>query len=270
LKLGGSGVDYLGIGFSATDYIGHAFGPDSREIEDDMLVLDKTIGTLLDKLDRFVGAGRYVLALTADHGVAPIPEQARLQGRDAGRADPRDIAAAIDKALAQKLGGGRYVAQFVAPDLYLAPGLAGRLDSDPALWRAVQQAALAVPGVANVLRRTARAPASGTKNLTRALAWAFYPDRSGDIWIGLRPNWFFSPRTSTGTTHGAAHPYDQRVPIILFGSGIKPGRYTMSATPADIAPTLAALSGLHIARTDGRILREALATPASAPSPPSR
>ncbi len=68
-----------------------------------------------------------------------------------------------------------------------------------------------------------------------------------------------------GTTHGTANDYDQRVPIILFGSGIKPGRYTMSATPADIAPTLAALAGVRIARTDGRILREALATPASAP-----
>ena len=265
-KLGdGRGVDYLGIAFSATDYIGHSFGPDSREIEDDMLVLDRTIGALLDKLDRSVGAGQYVLALTADHGVAPIPEQARLQGGDSGRADPRDIAEAVDKALAQKLGAGRHVAQFIPPDLYLASAAAGRFDSDPALWLDVQQAALAVPGVASVMRRATRASSSDTNDLTRALALDFYPERSGDIWIGLKPNWIFSARTQMGTTHGTANAYDQRVPIILFGSGIKPGRYTMSATPADIAPTLAALAGVSIARTDGRILREALATPASAP-----
>ena len=159
-------------------------------------------------------------------------------------------------------GEGRYVAQFVPPDLYFAPGVADRVDSDPNLWRAVQQAALAEPGVANVLRRTRQAPAGRTRTLARALKPSLVPERSGDAWIGLKPNWIFSARTATGwTTHGTAQEYDQRVPIILFGEGIKPGRYKISASPADIAPTLAALSGVRIARTDGRILREALGAP---------
>jgi predicted AlkP superfamily pyrophosphatase or phosphodiesterase len=268
LKLGsGRGVDFLGIGFSATDYVGHAFGPDSREIEDDLLVLDKTIGALLEKLDRDVGAGQYVVALTADHGVAPIPEQAKLQGRDAGRVDPRDIVDRIEKAMAGKLGQGRYVAQFVPPDVYFAPGVAARVDADPSLWQAVQLAALAEPGVANVIRRTRQVPAPVTAT-ARAVALDMYPERSGDVWIGLKPGWIASARTaagwSGGTTHGSGQQYDQRVPIVLFGAGIKGGQYTAPATPADIAPTLAALTNVRTAHTDGRVLREALAAPQGA------
>jgi predicted AlkP superfamily pyrophosphatase or phosphodiesterase len=265
LKLGnGRGADFLGIGFSATDYIGHAFGPDSREVEEDLLVLDQTIGALLAKLDRDVGAGQYVVALTSDHGVAPVPEQARQQGRDAGRVDARAILARIEKILAGRLGAGRHVAQLVGSDLYLVPSVAARLDADPSLWRDLQQAILAEPGVQRVLRRGAE-PAARPDALARAVALNEFPGRTGDVWIGLKPNWIFSARAgagwSGGTTHGAAHDYDQRVPVLLFGYGIKPGRYTQSATPADIAPTLASLCGISIARTDGRVLREALAPP---------
>jgi arylsulfatase A-like enzyme len=270
LKLGtGSGIDYLGIGFSAMDYIGHSFGPDSREVEDGMLALDRTIGALLEKLDRSVGAGQYVVALTSDHGVAPIPEQARLQGGDAGRVDPREVAERIESALAQKLGAGRYIAQFVPPSLYFAPGIAGRLHSDANLWRALQQAALAVPGVAGIVQSPGSASTRGTATVPREFLLNLYPERSGDAWIDLKPGWIFSGRTPAGwnggTTHGSGRDYDQRVSILLFGSGIKPGRYTMAATPADIAPTLAALSGISIARTDGRVLSEALRAPAAQP-----
>jgi predicted AlkP superfamily pyrophosphatase or phosphodiesterase len=266
MKLGGdSSIDFLGIGFSATDYVGHAFGPDSREIEDELLQLDQTIGALLDKLDRAVGAGQYVVALTADHGVAPVPEQAQEQGRDAGRVDARSVVDRIERAMADDLGQGHYVAQLVGSELYFAPGIAGRLNSDPRLWHDVQQAALAEPGVERVLRRAKEAPASATDAFARALSFDFFPERSGDVSIRLKPNWIFSARTATGwaggTTHGSANDYDQRVPIILFGEGIKPGRYTMSATPADIAPTLASLSGIRIAKTDGRVLKETLSAP---------
>ena len=274
MKLGnGRGVDFLGISLSATDSVGHAFGPDSREIEDNLLVLDQTIGALLEKLDRAAGPGRYVVALTGDHGVAPVPEQAQLQGRDAGRVDSRRIIARVEQAMAQRLGAGRHLTQLIGSNLYFAPGVASRLDADPSLWRDLHQAVLAEPGVERVLRRAdpspaARADALMPANLNGGLD--LFPGRSGDVWIALKPNWIFSARTANGwaggTTHGAARDYDQRVPIILFGAGIKPGRYTKSATPADIAPTLAALFGIRIARTDGRILTEALAAKQSQPA----
>jgi len=256
-------MDFLGIGLSATDYVGHAFGPDSIEIEDDMLALDITIGALLAKLDSSVGPGKYVVALTADHGVAPIPEQTRRQGRDAGRVDARAVVDRIEKALAGKLGAGHAVAQFIPPDLYFAPDVAKRVGADPALWRGVREAAMAGPGIADAIL-PAQGTASNTAAQSRNLRFDRMPERSGDAWIGLERNWIFSAGNGTGTTHGTAYDYDQRVPVILFGAGIKPGRYPASTTPADIAPTLAALSGVRIARTDGRVLREALAPAAAA------
>ncbi len=220
MRLGKSGgTDFLGISFSATDYIGHAFGPDSREIEDQMLRLDQTIGALLKKLDRAAGAGRYVVALTADHGVAAIPEQARARGRDAGRADAGRVAARINAAIAERLGAGRYVAQIIGSDLYLAPGVGQRAGSDPVLWQGIETAALGEAGVQRVVRRNAAADLSGADALERALAYDFYPGRSGELWISLKRNWIFS---AGGTTHGSENDYDQRVPLIFFGQGIKP------------------------------------------------
>jgi hypothetical protein len=270
LKLGsGPGVDFLSIGFSATDYVGHSFGPDSLEIEDHLIRLDQTIGTLLDKLDSSVGAGNYVVALTADHGVAAVPEQAKERGQNAGRVDPRRIVERVENALSEKLGAGKHVAQMIGSDLYLALGVADRLREDESLWRYVREAALAEPGVDRVVLST-KLDSGVSAALQRAMSFDQYPGRSGDLWIGLRANWIFSARTETGwargTTHGSVHNHDQRVPIILFGAGIKPGRYDDAATPADIAPTLASLVGIPIARTDGRILHEALAEPASEPS----
>jgi hypothetical protein len=168
------------------------------------------------------------------------------------------------------LGRERHVAQALGSNLYFETGLASRLDADPNLWRDVQQAVLAEPGVERLLRRAIPSSSARADALTRALELDLFPDRSGDVWISLKANWIFSARTllgwAGGTTHGAARDYDQRVPVILFGSGIKPGRYTRSATPADIAPTLASICGIPVARTDGRILAEALAPKQSQPA----
>ncbi len=88
LKLGrGAATDYLGISFSALDKVGHDFGPDSHEVQDMLIHLDTQLGLLLDKLDRDVGKGNYVVGLTSDHGVAPVPERVKAQGFDAGRID---------------------------------------------------------------------------------------------------------------------------------------------------------------------------------------
>ena len=75
--------------------------------------------------------------------------------------------------------------------------------------------------------------------------------------------------SSAGTTHGTGYFYDERVPVLLFGAGIKPGKYWGTASPADLSPTLAALCGITMARPDGRVLSEALAAPSAAPTPTS-
>jgi hypothetical protein len=82
--------------------------------------------------------------------------------------------------------------------------------------------------------------------------------RSGDVAFVLKPNWM---ATATGTTHGTPYLYDRQVPVAFFGAGVGVGRYPTQATPVDVAPTLAALAGLSLPKTDGRVLAEAIAMP---------
>jgi arylsulfatase A-like enzyme len=256
MKLGRStATDFLGISFSAPDYVGHSFGPGSREIEDELLRLDRTIGKLLESLDRAVGQGNYTVVLTADHGVAPVPEQRQGAKREGGRVDGPDIVARVEKVLSQALGSGRHVSQMVDQNIYFEAGIIDRIHADPALKHDVHAAILSVPGIQEVFDGDELTQRSAAGQLGHAAALDEVPGRSGDIVIALKPYWMIA---SLGTTHGTANEYDQRVPLILFGKGIEPGEYAAASTPADIAPTLSWLCGVSATRTEGRILVEAV------------
>ena len=253
------GTDFLGVSFSALDLAGHWFGPRSHEVQDILAGLDVTVGRLLDHLDRAVGPGRYVLALTADHGVAPIPDQIEAEGLPAGRLDGRGTAAAIERALEPWFGGQRTVATVRYTEVYFAPGVYERLRAMPEALAAAVDAVRGAPGVEQVFTRDTLAdPAAADSGspLLRAAALGFDVERSGDLTLAPRPYWLAS---SDATTHGTANRYDQRVPVVLLGARIRPGEYLQPATPADIAPTLAYLVGVTLPAPDGRVLVEALA-----------
>ena len=139
-------TDVLLVSFSSPDLVGHGFGPDSQEVRDMYARLDRTMGSLLNDLDRLVGAGRYVLALTADHGVTAIPEQLKARGRDAGRISATGISTAVEQAAASALGPGKYVARTYGNDIYLEPGVWNRLVQNPQGLRAVLDAVASAPG----------------------------------------------------------------------------------------------------------------------------
>jgi predicted AlkP superfamily pyrophosphatase or phosphodiesterase len=269
LKLGqGKGTDFVGISFSALDLVGHDFGPTSHEVQDTLVRLDRTIGALLAHLDRTVGAGHYVVAFTSDHGAAPIPEQAAAAALDAGRLDSASVRQALQQALEAALGPGQYLVRSQYSDLILPPDVVERLRRDPLAAREVLRAVRAVPGVAAAFYADEldSHAAAGDRD-ARAARLGYYPGRSGDLIVMPKPYWFFvtadgSPQPGSATSHGTMYGYDQQVPIILFGHGIKPGEYARQVTPADIAPTLAYLCGVTLARADGEVLSEALAPPA--------
>ncbi|RPJ54209.1 MAG: hypothetical protein EHM24_32020, partial [Acidobacteria bacterium] len=262
MKLGQcEGTDYLAISFSALDLVGHDFGPRSHEVQDLLAHLDRTLGALFDHLDRSVGPDRYVLALTADHGVAPIPEQARAAGLSAGRLATADLFARINKALEPTLGPGSHVARLSYTDLYFQPGVWDKLRADPKAVREVMDAAASMPGIARVLRADElEGGKDSCDRIARAAALNYLRGRSGDLIIVPEPYFFFSGGT-TGTAHGSPYDYDQRVPLFLLGQGIKKGQYLGDASPVDIAPTLAWLCGVTMASADGRVLAEALQPP---------
>jgi predicted AlkP superfamily pyrophosphatase or phosphodiesterase len=257
-------TDYLGVSFSALDYVGHDFGPRSHEVQDVLARLDVTIGLLLDELDRRVGVGRYTVALTGDHGVAPLPEDVSEAGVDAGRMPTREIVDVASRALVAALGEGKHVEKLTYTDMYLAQGVIDRLRDTPGALRAVMDAIGAVRGVDRVLVGDELPRRKGDADpMVRAAALSYVPGRSGDLIVLPRPYW---QNASSGTTHGTGYAYDQRVPIVLFGAGVRPGTYDHAVTPADIAPTLARLAGVTMARTDGRPLLEALTQPSQAPT----
>src|SRR5262249_33874581 len=150
------------------------------------------------------------------------------------------------------------VARVMNSEVYLKPGVADRLTALPAAEAAVRAAVLAVPGVLSIYTRAEIAANRFDDDpIGRRLARGYYPGRSGDLFVVPRPAWMVQ---AAGTSHGTGHGYDTRVPILLMGAGIRAGEYLAPSSPTDVAPTLGLLAGVTLARAQGRLLAEALAS----------
>jgi predicted AlkP superfamily pyrophosphatase or phosphodiesterase len=276
--------DVLTISFSADDYVGHRFGPYSQEAMDVTLRVDRQIGALLDFVDAHVGLNKTIVIFSADHGMAPIPEHATALGLSGGRLYSTDVLTTIRSSLS-----ARYNPHGKSPDPTadyilkytdegrLKDGLVNgnlyfnfeALKRDGVNLEEIEQvagnAALAVPGIARYFTRAQllRGAVSLSDPIERRILHGFYPRRSGDLIIVQEPFKYLLEYKITAT-HGSPYSYDTHVPLIMMGAGLKPDRYFQAATPADIAPTLAALLRLQ-APSDavGRVLIEALAKPAT-------
>ena len=269
MKLGSDDVtDVLGISFSSPDNVGHAFGPASHEVQDVFARLDQTLGRLLGRLDALVGRDRYVVAFTADHGVGEVTEQRQQAGRDGGRLSSIHLADVAERAARGVLGPGEYVAVVNENDLYFEPGVYEKLGAAPDGLSTVVNALEKEAGVLRVFRQEQLAGRyEASDRSLRAAALSYVPGRSGDLVLAPRPGWVVSS-SATAADHGTANRYDQEVPLMLMGRGVRHGEYTEEATPADIAPTLAALAGVTLPRAEGRVLWSALTV--APPLPPNR
>ena len=247
-------TDFLGIGLSATDTVGHRFGPDSREVEDVAARQDDLLGALIAHLDARVGRANYVLAFSADHGIAPIPGT-----RGAGRIAGEDVRERIDDALTRHFGKAATrwtVAGGGQPRL--APGAMAKLAAHPVAMQEVVRAVESIPGVDRFLR-TDQLSDTAADPVVRAAALSYMAGRSGDFVVIPQPYWTVTARNGANAAeHGTPHEYDRRVPIVLLGGAVTPGRYDRAVTPADIAPTLAAVAGIRMPKAEGRVLQEAL------------
>ena len=272
----GRGVDYLGVSYSSPDYVGHSFGPRSWEIQDILVRLDQDLGDLFRSLDKKVGRGNYVVALSADHGVVPVPEDMQKSGVDAGVLHLPDVQERIEKALEPLSYPKPVIERITGSDVYFARDIYERLKADPTGMSAVLDAIKNAPGVAAVYRAEQLADRPATQSpLREAVANSYFPGRSGDLLIVPKPYWLMDGTPagkirSYATGHGTPYGYDQRVPLLLMGYGIRPGEYHGNATSADIAPTLASLCGITLAPRDGRVLAEALTKRTQRPTAKSR
>lgn len=241
-QLGADNItDFLAISYSSPDYIGHAFGPNSIESEDGFLRFDKELGGFLDFLDKKVGKNQYTVFLTADHGVAQIPEFMLENKIPAGRVFMNNIVEQLNKTLKEKYGISKIIVSDDNYQLHLDhPSLdSARLDKkEIARW--IVEKLSADSGIARVfaLDDLNKIPLPST--IRELLNNGFYTPRNGDIQYILKPG-FIDAYSNTGTTHGLWNPYDTHIPLLWYGWGIKQGKSNREMYMTDIAPTLAAL-----------------------------
>ncbi len=265
-------TDLLSVSFSSNDSVGHTNGPDSPQVRDIAARVDRVIGRLLDQVDKSVGLQHTLIAFTADHGVAPVPESIREQGMSAGRMSNTELFGPIEQALAAKYGEGKWLMATAGSSPYLNYELIDKLGLDATeVRRVAAAAAMKVPHVARVFTRDQLLLGNVPNDrIGGRVLRGFNAQRSGDLEIILEPYWI---RQAQGTTHGTPYNYDAHIPLILSGRGIVPGEYSDQAALNDLAPTLATLLAIEIpAASSGRVLSEALrpAAPAPPPAPTNR
>jgi predicted AlkP superfamily pyrophosphatase or phosphodiesterase len=236
----------LTISFSSNDLVGHTYGPDSQEVLDITLRSDLIVRDLLAALDRAVGRGRYLLAMTADHGVAPVPEQSVREGRDARRVDPKAIREAANEHLSRVLGGSS--TNWIVNENYPWTYLNENVIAARRLKRAAVADALAAwfrtqpYVVAAYTRRDLDGDAASLDEFGRMMKKSYHPDRSGDVAIVAKP-YYLVTTYPTGTGHGTPYAYDRHVPLLFLGPGMPTGRSEDAVTPQSIAAVFARAIG---------------------------
>jgi len=248
-------TDILTVSFSSNDYVGHAVGPDAPEVHDISVRTDILIGKLMDYINSRVGADNVLYVFTADHGVAPKPEVNQARHMPGGRLVTKTLTDKATAALTARYGEGKW---FTSAPEYLNLDLIDSRHLDRAeVERVAAQAMETVPHIARVYTRAELESGSVTGDrVGRAFTLAYFPQRSGELFVLPEPYWMFA---ATGSTHGTPYWYDAHVPVIFMGPGIKPGTYSEPVAVNDIAPTLSDILGVDTpSGSMGRILSEIL------------
>lgn len=244
-------ADLLLVSFSSNDPVGHAWGPDSQEVLDTTLRTDRLMADFLTFLDQKVGQGNYLLVLSADHGICPLPEVMKARGYPAGRVPSTLLRQNAEDFLQKTFPSGaekpvKAIEDYENDSFYLNRRwlVANNLSSSSveaklAAW-AVQQ-----PGILRAYTRTQLQSEIPTNDaIGQRVKRSFHPERSGDIILVLKPYYLMLDRYPTGTTHGAPHSYDTHVPLVVFGPGVRPGPRSTPVVPQDAPLILANGLGL--------------------------
>ncbi len=255
----GPQADLLAMSLSATDVIGHNYGPDSREMHDQVLRVDRTIGVFLDSLYKLRDSTNITIVVTSDHGVGSIPEiaPAFVQPRPERVSLYNLMPATVARLKTKKLDTS---AIDLDVQILLANRNAFRKPADlDAIVNAFADDARKVPGVARVDRFSTLVADTLTDEIARRWAHQFPANSQIELVVTLTP---YSTWGGNVASHGSPREYDSHVPLIFAGAGIKPGVHTQFVRTVDLAPTLAVLLGVKPSeRLDGVALKDALLTP---------
>lgn len=253
-------TDFLAISLSCTDYVGHHYGPDSHELHDQLIRVDRGLGEFFDFLDKNIGKDNYVVALSADHGICPLPEyRTRIEGKKGRRIDYNAIVrTALPKAIKALMEEWKISEPLIEKNAFLNYSAAAKAGIDSVtVERRVKSILLQLDGVNDVFfRRELMNPATPDRPYLAKFRNSYYPDRGEDFQVLACEFCLLSTR-KTGSTHGSAHRYDSHVPLVFWGPGLKPQRVHREVHSADAAPTLARYMGIPFpANLDGVPLPE--------------
>lgn len=233
-------ADVFMVSYSSTDYIGHDFGTNAKELQDTYIRLDLELARLFEALDAQVGKGAYSVFLTSDHGVAPVPNYLTDNKIPAGYFSKKPFVKALKEAMFDAFGVRNIILDVSNDEIYLNHGriFTAKLDLDVISRFATafiqrQDGIAAAYATSNLMQMDADNP------IIERLQKGYNPKRSGDIIYMLLPG-YIANRTY-GTTHGSAFIYDTHVPLLLYGNGIQKGSTFQRTKISDIAPTICAL-----------------------------
>ena len=241
--------DLLWLGASASDWIGHRFGPRSHEMEAHHLELDRLIGDFLDFLDQRFPEGDYLLVLTSDHGMADVPESIRGHATSGERISGRP---AVSRHL-EALGASgacpqntydfdlRYGVTLTLRDGQLAPKAEVKRKCARALAEALRSEAWALEVLGP--DELERPPSASDSPYAKAAKLSVYPGRAADVFVRLPEHHIFERGYKSGSSHGSAYTYDQSVPLIFFSPRLNAATRDEAVETVDLAPTLAPLLG---------------------------
>ena len=256
----GKGVDtdFLAVSFSSTDYVGHQFGVNSREIEDTYYRLDLDLERLLKALDAQVGPGNYSLFLTADHAAVQVPTYLNDLKIPSGYFDSKVFKEKLNAYVADQFGSEDLIENISNYQVFLNRGLVAQLDIDlKGMQEDLAQFILQDSAVERTYTAHQMWGGEYTKGIPYILQNGYNPKRSGDVLFVLKPAVISYSRT--GSTHGSPQIYDTHTPLLFYGKGFKRGAsYERSEIP-DIAPTVAAMLGIAFPNgTTGKPLTQVL------------
>lgn len=248
-KLGqGEVTDLLALSFSGTDYAGHQFGPQSREVQDTYLRLDRDIARLLNYLDQKIGRDEYLVFLTADHGGAPVPGYMNRHNMPGGLWRPQEMLATIEERLSAKYGATEYIASYSNDQIFLRQDvLSSKGLTLEQVTPMIVQTCSEFPEVYRVISKADILLQPTNDPIMRNVRNGIHPQRSGDIIVVTQPG--LIEYGYQGTTHGSPYSYDTHVPLLFYGKNIRSGQLSRRTHITDIAPTVAQL--LRIAQPTG-------------------
>jgi predicted AlkP superfamily pyrophosphatase or phosphodiesterase len=243
-KLGEDAItDFLAVSYSSTDYVGHMFGVDSKEVQDTYIRLDLDLELLLKTLDKKVGKGEYTVFLTADHGANEVPAYLMDQKIPAGYIKSSEMLNKLNEFVEYTFGTKDLIKNLSNNQIFLDHGVIKGLDLNvESVQETIANEMLGYDGVERTYTAYQMWQNEYTKGIPYILQNGYNQKRSGDVLLVLKPSTV--GYSKTGSTHGSTFTYDTHVPLFFYGKGIKRGSTVAKTEIPDIAPTIAALLGI--------------------------